>query len=84
MPPVASFESYKVTQNAETREEVLTRIEPVAGSEYDTPFRYIYETPGVYTLVVWASSLDSDDPSNYSRNMKTVYVKVAEAPATGG
>ncbi len=49
----------------------------------DTPLRYVYGAPGVYRLVVWASSLDSNDPSNYSRNMKTMYVKVAEAPATG-
>ncbi|MFV0606509.1 MAG: hypothetical protein ACK5NK_11775 [Niabella sp.] len=44
----------------------------------NSPFRYRYTSVGEYRLVVWANSVNANDPGEYSRGSKICTVKVVD------
>lgn len=64
---VGTKDYFKLASNAQGDDFPLT-----------AKFRYKYSASGDYKLVVWATSLNSNDPSEYSRDNKVCNIKVAD------
>jgi hypothetical protein len=45
-----------------------------------SPLRHTYGELATHKLIMWATSLNSDDPSEYSRDSKIYFVKVMDMP----